>query len=483
MKIFSIFLLALGLAEAIHQSCDPRFNTGFGLGGLTLPPARNTSTAPPTGSYKGKKLLPSLFPSNQCGLISCFLGRGVGFQPPAWRSFSKVCRLELALSTANLSYSLLTRYIKVGVSFETYCFQGRSVTLNYWYPARHDNLSTLYVSSGGIVGEAVKNAPVDPSGGPYPMIIFSPGLAAVSDAYYFYNQNLASSGYIVVSIQHLDARNANFTSNTLSLTLAQIYSTIGDTINAVRSQYVDWFRESEFALTYRPQEIDFAYDQTVKSAANSSSPFYGVIDTKRIGMTGHSLGGFYTNIIGGGMPIYCDYAMSRIELDATYPILAEVSPCAFQTRKNFTGPFALHNPLVKAILPLAAPTFLTRSQIVRSAKNIRIPMMIITGDNKTSETTSWVQHDIYENASGPSHFLQLKNTNHYLVADSYGLNPVLSSSMSSGDKANFSSKAAEYMIYSTAFFDYYVKGNKSAMSILQMQPSIYVSEFSSRNLK
>lgn len=417
-----IVVTFLSLAvSATTPSCDPTFNTGFGLGAHTLPPASNASTANPTGPYQ------------------------------------------------------------VGVSFETYCFEGRGITLNFWYPAVLAAVSSPYVSAGGIVGKAVEDAPVNTSGGPYPLILFSPGLAAVDDGYYFYTQNLASSGYVVVSIQHLDARNANVTSNKFALALAAIEALAGNTIDAVIEEYTDFFRETQFALTYRPQEIKFVLDQVVQSTSNKSSPLYNIIDTDNIGMSGHSLGGFYTNIIGGGMPIYCDYPMTPIQRNPNYPILSDVSPCAFPARQNLSDPFALHDSRIKAIVSLAAPTFLTRSQLARSANQMKIPMMTITGDNRTSETTAWVQRDIYENAAGPSYWVQIKDTNHYLVADSYGLNPVLSTKMSTEDNANFYDKAAVYMAYSVAFFDYYMKGNKTAYSMLHTVSSSYIKELSSRN--
>ncbi|KAI1098384.1 alpha/beta-hydrolase [Jackrogersella minutella] len=407
--------------SAVPTSCDPTFNMGFGLGAHTLPPASNVSTADPTGPYQ------------------------------------------------------------VGVSFETYCFEGRGLTLNYWYPALPEAGSSPYVSAGGIVGKAVKDAPVDPSSGPYPLILFSPGLGAVDDAYYFYTQNLASNGYVVVSIQHLDARTANTTTNKLALALAAADALAGNTIDAVIEEYTEFFRETQYALTYRPQEIEFALDQAIQSTGNKTSPLYGTIDTDSIGMSGHSLGGFYTNVVGGGMPIYCDYAMTPMQRDASFPILSAVSPCAFPARQNQPGPFALRDPRVKAIVPLAAPTFLARTQLARSSAQVTVPTMTITGDNRTAETTAWVQRDIYENAGGPSYWVQVKDTNHFTVADSYGLNPVLSSSFSPRDNANFADKAAVYMAYSTAFFDYYVKGNETAYAKLHTASLPYVKELHYRN--
>lgn len=324
------------------QSCNPTSNTGFGLGAHTLEPASNVSTAPPTGPYG------------------------------------------------------------VGISFKTYCFEDRSLTISYWYPAKPEAGSSPYVSSGGIVGEAYEDAPVDSSSAPYPLIIFSSGLGAVNDAYYFYCQNLASHGYVVASAQHLDARNANTTTNLTLLALVATFALTGNTNDAVIEEYSEWFRETQFALTYRPQEIEFNLEQALTAADEPSSQFYGIIDKDNIGMTGHSIGGFYTNVIGGGEPIYCDYIMTPAEMDPNNPIVASISPCAFPARQELSGPFALHDSRIKAILPLAAPSFLTKDQIARAATQIQVPLMIITGDNFTSETTQWIQEAVYDNAVGPS---------------------------------------------------------------------------------
>ncbi|KAM0814144.1 putative Alpha/beta-hydrolase [Seiridium cardinale] len=416
--LLASFLVVRSVAS---QSCNSTSNTGFGLGAHTIPPATNVSTAPSTGPYE------------------------------------------------------------VGISFETYCFENRSLTVSYWYPAKPGNDSIRYVSSGGIAGDAFEDAAIDSSDAPYPLIVFSSGLAAVNDAYYFYCQNLASNGYIVASAQHLDARNANTTTVPALLALAAVDALAGNTNDAVITEYTEWFRETQFALTYRPQEIQFNLEQALAAADNSSSKFYGTIDKENIGMTGHSIGGFYTNVIGGGMPIYCDYPMTPAEMDPENPILASVSPCAFPARQNLSGPFALHDSRIKAIVPLAAPSFLTKTQIARAATQIEIPMMMITGDNFTSETTQWIQEAVYNNAAGPSYYVEVIDTDHFLVADAYGLNPYLALAAGGEDTVNFLDKAAVYMTYSTAFFDYYVKGNKAAFETLHTVSSSFVKQLKYRN--
>lgn len=76
----------------------------------------------------------------------------------------------------------------IGVRRETFTFQARQLNVSWWYPASAGSRNSLYVSSGGIVGKAFKDAPIDGSNGPYPLIVMSPGLATRDDAYYFYCQ-------------------------------------------------------------------------------------------------------------------------------------------------------------------------------------------------------------------------------------------------------------------------------------------------------
>ncbi|KAK6064277.1 hypothetical protein SCUP515_11875 [Seiridium cupressi] len=347
---------------------------------------------------------------------------------------------------------------RVSVIDERFDRPANRLTVSYWYPAKPETDSIRYVSSGGIAGDAFEDAAIDSS-----------------DAL------TASNGYIVASAQHLDARNANTTTVTALLALAAVDALAGNTNDAVITEYTEWFRKTQFALTYRPLENEFNLNQALAATDNSSSRFYGRIDKESIGMTGHSIGGFDTNVIGGGMPIYCDYPMTAAEMDPENPILTSVSPCAFPARQNLSGPFALYDSRIKTIVPLAAPSFLTKTQITRAATQIEIPMMMITGNNFSSETTQWIQEAVYNNAAGPSYYVEVIDTDHFLVADVYGLNPYSVLAAGGEDTVDFLGKAAVYMTYSTAFFDYYVKGNTAAFETLHTVSSSFVKQLKFRN--
>jgi predicted dienelactone hydrolase len=136
------------------------------------------------GSILGKLLLATAALSS---VISAQFGIG-GIPLPA---------ADPPIPTANK-----TGAYSVGVRKSSYISQGRNLTLYWWYPAYATCNTTPFVSAGGISGQAMQNAPLNRSDGPHPLIIFSSGLGAYSDGYYFYTQNLASHGYIVVSLSH-----------------------------------------------------------------------------------------------------------------------------------------------------------------------------------------------------------------------------------------------------------------------------------------
>lgn len=369
----------------------------------------------------------------------------------------------------------------VGVRQQSYIFQGRSLTYHWWYPANPASGASPFISAGGVRGEAVLNAPLDNSGGPYPLIMFSPGLGAYSDAYYFYTQNLASNGYIVVSMEHLDTKTALPTLNPALTALATSYQDKNDGTRAVLTTFTEWFRTTQFALTYRAQEIQFGLDKAIGEATDCSSPFLGAIDTDKIGMAGHSLGGYYTLLVGGGMPIYCDYPMTLQESNILNPVLAQVNPCAFPAKKLRPDPFALRDPRIKAVIALAPPSFIKESQMARSAGGINKPMLMLTGDDLKLESTRTITRTIYDNAGGPSYWVMVSNTSHYLVGDAYQLNPGFSATMPSQDKEDFVQKAEVYMKYSTAFFNTYVKGNTSEKAKLHNVVSPFVADLDYRD--
>ncbi len=142
----------------------------------------------------------------------------------------------------------------------------RTLNTAIWYPAVTDGLPT------DPNFHAAKNAPLDASGGPYPILMFSHGSCGYPLQSTFMTPLIASYGFIVVAPPH--------PGNTIT-----DYPTCGTPAAQLAS------------ATERPEDIIYVLDQMLQENQNPSSPFFGAIDAARIGMSGHSFGGYTTYVV------------------------------------------------------------------------------------------------------------------------------------------------------------------------------------------
>jgi predicted dienelactone hydrolase len=132
-----------------------------------------------------------------------------------------------------------------------------------WYPA--------LPGSGAVDGleGAVLDAPLDPAGAPYPVVLFSHGSCGYPEQSKFLTVLLATRGFIVVAPPH--PGNTVYQFPACGSGPAQTAS----------------FQE-------RPQDMVFVLNQILAAGQDPGSPFYGAIDGTRIAMMGHSFGGLTT---------------------------------------------------------------------------------------------------------------------------------------------------------------------------------------------
>ena len=144
--------------------------------------------------------------------------------------------------------------------------QQRVLNTVVWYPTT--------AGAGPIDGstQGVVNAPVDASGGPYPVLLFSHGSCGYPLQSTFLLPLIASRGYVVVAPPHP-----------------------GNTLNEFPS--CGTAQALGEAAVERPQDVIFALDQMLAANGDSGSDFFGVLDPSRIGMSGHSFGGFTTFLV------------------------------------------------------------------------------------------------------------------------------------------------------------------------------------------
>lgn len=180
----------------------------------------------------------------------------------------------------------------------------RPITVEVWYPAtgvdadatieyqetlgRADNPNDPLVPFT-FSGRAQRDADIDGEDGPYPLLIVSHGYPGSRYIMSYLGENLASKGYVVVSIDHTDSTFSDVT---------QFSST----------------------LYNRPLDILFVLNQMAAfGAADSDSFLSGVVDANNTGLIGYSLGGYgVINAAGGGfgasyVPVLTQFGIPGVE--------------------------------------------------------------------------------------------------------------------------------------------------------------------------
>ncbi len=112
--------------------------------------------------------------------------------------------------------------------------------------------------------------PADPDGGPYPLVLFSPGLAGYRLQSTFLTTHLASWGFVVATVEH-PYRN-----------LTAAFGDLGSLVTG-------------FGSTDAPDvaQLVAAIDQVEAAASLSTGPLSGLtVETTDVGAVGHSAGGF-----------------------------------------------------------------------------------------------------------------------------------------------------------------------------------------------
>ncbi len=122
---------------------------------------------------------------------------------------------------------------------------------------------------------AVRDTPVRQSDGPYPLVVFSHGAFGVRFQNAFQTVHLASHGYIVVSPDH-------------QLNTTWDYLLHGYDPVAVAGAALPRIKDGGFLIDWMFAEND-----------DSDSMFHEQVATRRVGVTGHSFGGFLSMVLGG----------------------------------------------------------------------------------------------------------------------------------------------------------------------------------------
>jgi len=157
----------------------------------------------------------------------------------------------------------------------------RSLTLEVWYPAEAqsdevaDRSTTVITrdvnTTATLRGRAARDAMPLYTNGPYPLILLSHGYPGNRYLMSHFGENLASKGFVVVSIDHME------------------------------STYSD---QSVFVSTLFNRSLDhnFVLQKMERFRNESTNVFSGLIDTDEAGIIGYSMGAYGAiNTVGGGL--------------------------------------------------------------------------------------------------------------------------------------------------------------------------------------
>ena len=394
--------------------------------------------------------------------------------------FIAVLLVFSALFSASSGHKILKAFApdgpyKVGVMISHLDLQGRNAPVMIWYPAKIASGAVPYIYSESLEGSAVLNADLDGASAPYPLILFSHGMGACGDQSVFYTENLASFGYVVIAPDHKDSAMCHIEGKPDvsfgKLALAALKGG-GDLGKTVRTLFADRFKESGFGPFYRPAEASATIDYALALNKDPGSKFFKSMEADKIGATGHSFGGFTTLAIGG-LPFHCeDFDPNAAECQSTdkYEKIHKNPCCQLKEKRD---PLFMRDPRVKAMLPLGAAAMFP--QVERAAREIKIPVMMIDGDNQKMEVPWEPVWTIFQNAPPPKYLIRLKHTDHMTISDmTLSINPALVKLFLGGFRSGYKEKAQAYKDYSVAFFNKYLKGDNSKSKVLTGPVNKYV---------
>ncbi|GAB4556269.1 MAG: hypothetical protein OHK0023_28410 [Anaerolineae bacterium] len=273
-----------------------------------------------------------------------------------------------------------------------------------WYPALPNTGGSVLEYPRRGAGIARRSAIPEASGGPFPLIIFSHGFGGHFTQASFLTEHLATHGFVVISVNH-------------SGTAFEDLNWIG--ANSVLTSLAD--RPNDVLKSIR-----FAERLT---AAGSGSALSGLIDTNRIGVTGHSFGG-YTAFASAGARIdfrsldaYCE-SDEALEQEPNLACSFRGSRDALALVYNLIQPDneplpPISDPRIKSVVALAP--FNTPAFGKHGLAALNVPTLIMVG---SADSVAKPERDAYiayeQTGSADKALAVLEGAEHAIFVDVCG---------------------------------------------------------------
>jgi predicted dienelactone hydrolase len=174
--------------------------------------------------------------------------------------------------------------------------------------------------------------------GPFPLVVFSPGMNGDSLGYVHIGTRLASHGFVV-------AIPTNFDDRVNTQGLPEFYKTL-------EAYSIGPYLE-------RTRDIEYLLNQLLAESQQSSNLLSGTIQPDQIAVSGHSLGGLAALALTGGDDSACDWRAEGMDPNNIPPEICSPIP---------------PDPRIKAIVPLDPSSYVLK---YAEMERIEVPSMII----------------------------------------------------------------------------------------------------------
>lgn len=256
----------------------------------------------------------------------------------------------------------------------------RALTLEVWYPAELEGAepggSYTVVTRDGeteatLRGQAVRGARPDRAGAPYPLVIVSHGYPGNRFLLSHLAENLASKGYVVVSIDHTD------------------------------STYSD---QGAFGSTLlnRPLDQQFVLDEVARRSEMDKGFLAGLVDADSVGIVGYSMGGYgVVNLLGGG------FTAASVDFDFSPPNGALAQRTAGNPR------YPVPDPRIKAAIVIGPWGMNTGFWDAEGLAGLETPILFMAGSVDDVSGYEDGTRAIYRGAvNAERYLLTFENANH-----------------------------------------------------------------------
>jgi len=177
-----------------------------------------------------------------------------------------------------------------------------TVTAAVWYPSGTAQRAHTYAP--GVVGHVAPAGEPLARCGRFPLVVFSHGVGGCAIQSVFFTETLARRGYVVAAPEHRDALLCSLEGR-------------GQAAAAPVSPPSVFDPASWSAASYAERRDDI---RAILDAMPREAPWSGVVDADRIGIAGHSLGGYVALAMAGGWPEWHDPRLRAALLLSPYSL-------------------------------------------------------------------------------------------------------------------------------------------------------------------